>query len=391
MKCLIYFLLFVVCHADKSLKVDIYPGFGWDHLRFLDMSPIFDVSNFNDSDVFQSCIEMIPLRENKIETGSTIIDAFDTRTADHGMTVSVGGSGAFKGVKLSGSYSHEYQQLKKEQGEERTVTLRNHIDYLLVDVILQQKCSLHPQVKKDLIEIAKYITTEQTLRATYAAQMFVKKYGTHFTSRLQLGGSISEDDYISHTKFYASEDEKRLHKTAAELSFLDTYSLKTSFGSSKNDDQVNEHKEEINRKVIHSKGGDVFIAGKHLEDWQISVTDRPAIIRRAIENMTYVIQPDLIPELTDIALAQVRQKINDAINTYVEMNAVRGCMHRDSPSFNWVANVDDGSCASADQTSQFGGFVRSCAEEEGLTPYVIAKMFHNRERVFFLENVILSY
>ena len=386
MKYLVYLMLLIVCHADKSLKVDIYPGFGWDHLRFIDMSPIFDVSNFNDSDVFQSCIELIPLHENKIETGSTVIDAFDVRSADHGMTVSVGGSGAFKGVKISGSYSHEYQQLKQQQGEEKTVTLRNHIDYLMVDVILQQKCPLHPQVKKDLIELAKYITTDQPLRATYAAQLFVKKYGTHFISRLQLGGSISEDDYVSHTKFYASENEKRLHKAAAEVSFLDTYSLKTSFGSSQNNTEVNQHRQDINRKVIHSKGGDVFIAGKHLEDWQESVNARPAIIRRAIENMTYLIQSDNIPELTDVALGQVRQKINDAVNTYVEMNVVRGCMHRDSPSFNWVANIDDGSCAPTSQMSQFGGFVRSCAEQEGLTPYVFhfgrARLHLNR-LIFF--------
>jgi hypothetical protein len=314
------------------------------------MSPIFDVSNFNDSDLFQSCVEMIPLHENKIETGSIVIDAFDARTADHSTNIAVGASGAFKGVKIGGSYSNEYQKLKQEQGEEKTVTLRNHIDYLMVDVILQQSCPLNPHVKKDLIEIAKFITTDQSLRATYAAQMFVKKYGTHFTSRLQLGGSISEDDYVSHTNFYASDLEKQLHKAAAEISFLSTYSLTSSFSSAKNNTEVNQHKENINRKVINSKGGDVFISGKHLEEWQASVKSRPAIIRRAIENMTYFIQSDKIPELTDVALALVRQKINDAIDTYVEMNAIRGCMSRKSPSFNWIANIDDGSCAPAEQT-----------------------------------------
>jgi hypothetical protein len=367
MKYFIYFVLFIVCNAEKSLKIDIYPGFGWDHLRFIDMSPIFDVSNFNDSDLFQACVEMIPLHENKIETGSIVVDAFDARTADHSTNIAVGGSGVFNGVKIGGSYSYEYQKLKQEQGEEKTVTLRNHIDYLMVDVILQQTCPLNSQVKKDLIDIARFITTDQSLRATYAAQMFVKKYGTHFTSRLQLGGSISEDDYVSHTRFYASDSEKRLHKAAAEISFLGTYSLTSSFSSADNDTEVNQHKQNINRKVINSKGGDVFISGKHMEEWQASVKSRPAIIRRAIENMTYFIQSDKVPELTDVALGLVRQKINDAIDTYVKMNAVPGCMHRDSPSFNWVANVDDGSCAPAEQNSQFGGFVRSCSEEEGLT------------------------
>ena len=37
------------------------------------MAPIYDVSNFNGSDVFQSCIEMIPPHENKIEMGSAEI------------------------------------------------------------------------------------------------------------------------------------------------------------------------------------------------------------------------------------------------------------------------------------------------------------------------------
>ncbi len=69
MQYIIYFFLLIIGNAEKSMKVDIYPGFGWDHLRFINMSPVFDVSNFNDSDVFQSCIEMIPLHENKIETG----------------------------------------------------------------------------------------------------------------------------------------------------------------------------------------------------------------------------------------------------------------------------------------------------------------------------------
>ena len=65
------------------------------------------------------------------------------------------------------------------------------------------------------------------------------------------------------------------------------------------------------------------------------------------------------------------------------MNAVRGCMHRDSPSFNWVANVDDGSCAPSDQNSQFGGFIRSCSEEESLTPLVpISYDFIYHQRYF---------
>ena len=130
------------------------------------MAPIYDVSNCNGSDVFQSCIEMIPLHENKIEMGSAEIDVFDSRKSDYSSNLMIGGSAGYGGFKISGSYSKEYQTIRKEQGQEKTITLRNEIDYLMVDVLLQPSCPLHPHVKKDLIEIFKCQETNQSLLAT---------------------------------------------------------------------------------------------------------------------------------------------------------------------------------------------------------------------------------
>ncbi|CAF4498525.1 unnamed protein product [Rotaria sp. Silwood2] len=107
-------LLFATCHGEKSLKIDIYPGFGWDQLRFLDMSPVFNISNFNDSDIFQSCVEMIPLHENKIEMGSTSLNTFDSNENNYASSFMIGGSAGYLGFKISGSYSNEYQRIKEE-------------------------------------------------------------------------------------------------------------------------------------------------------------------------------------------------------------------------------------------------------------------------------------
>ncbi|CAF3178515.1 unnamed protein product, partial [Rotaria sp. Silwood2] len=100
--------------------------------------------------------------------------------------------------------------------------------------------------------------------------------------------------------------------------------------------------------------------------WQLSVKTKPAIIQRAIENITYIIQSDKIPELTVSALTQVRKRINDVVETYIELNTIRGCLNRASPSFNWIANVDDGSCAPAQIKFQFGGFIQTCTEDSRL-------------------------
>ncbi|CAF4997778.1 unnamed protein product [Rotaria sp. Silwood1] len=125
-------------------------------------------------------------------------------------------------------------------------------------------------------------------------------------------------------------------------------------------------KKTIPRKVVHSKGGKVCLSGGSMETWQASIETKPVIVRRAIENITFFIQSDKIPELSEIALARVREKINEAIETYIQMNVHNGCMNRTSPSFNWVANVDDDSCAPPEQNSQFGGFIRTCTEDKRL-------------------------
>ncbi|CAF1414982.1 unnamed protein product [Adineta ricciae] len=350
----LWLLLLLGCRGERSLKVQVYPGFGWDHLRFLDMSPIYDVSNFNDSDKFQSCIELIPLHENKIELASTEMDMYNSHSSDYSSNLMIGGSAGYLGFKISGSYSKEYQTAKKEQGQEKTVVLRNEINYLMVDAIIQSSCPVHPQVKKDIANIAKHQSNNESLLATYYAQLFVKKYGTHVTSRLYLGGSIVEENFISHSDYYSSTTSKNAYKAAAEASFRAT---------------VNEHKNRIQRKVVSSKGGDVFILGGHMEAWQASIKTNPAIVRRSIENITYFIQTDQFPEMTEVALTNVRKEIEQAVNSYVEMNTIRGCMDRNSPSFNWVSNVADSSCAPISQSTQFGGFIRTCSEDSRMSSH----------------------
>ncbi|UJR32640.1 hypothetical protein I4U23_020100 [Adineta vaga] len=77
----------------------------------------------------------------------------------------------------------------------------------------------------------------------------------------------------------------------------------------------------------------------------------PAIIHRAIKNITYFINADKFLELTETTVTKVRKEIDQAVNSYVEMNIVRGCMNRDSPSVNWIANIDDNFCAPVSQTT----------------------------------------
>jgi len=368
----IFFLLTlsILCvegDSDKSVLVNIYPGFGWDDLRFLDLSPIFDVSNFNSSIQYQSCIEILPVYHNKFLLDSTVIDMFDARSSDYSSNLFISGGGSFWKVSVQGSYSQEYQSSKKQQGEENTIAIRNQIEYIMYDVILTSTCKLNPQVKKTLIDISRYQTSDQGTMAKYAAQLFIKMYGTHFTSRLSLGGSIVQEDHIKKSIYYENNFQTKKYRASASASFLSTYKLSASYDSTSTDASIHNLTKEFTRKVIRAKGGKLDLSNGAIESWQASIDSKPAIIRRAIENITSFIQSDRIPELSEIELKNVRDELNAAIETYVEMNSYKGCMDRTSPSFNWLANVDDGACSPAEKNSQFGGFIRTCTEDSRIS------------------------
>jgi hypothetical protein len=364
---ILFLITIVISHVqadgEKSVLVDIYPGFGWDHLRFIDMSPIFDVSNFNNSVKFQSCIELIPVRQNKIQLESAVIDMFDARISDYSSNLFISGSGFYKGFKGGGSYSQEYQSAKRVQAEDKTITLRNQIEYIMYDVILTSSCQLNPQVKKDIIEISNYQTSDQLAMATYAAQLFVKTYGTHFISRLSLGGSIIQEDYIKQSIYYDANSQRKSYRAAASASFFGAFKTSANFATTTTDTSITNVTKEFMQKTIRAKGGKLDLLNGSIESWQSSIDSTPVIVRRAIENITFFIQSNKIPELSEIELEYVRNELNAAVETYIQMNMYSGCMNRTSPSFNWVANIDDGSCVPADENSQFGGFIRTCTED----------------------------
>ena len=291
---------------------------------------------------------------------------FKASSNDYSSNFVIEGSAKFTKLNIGGSFSRDYREIKTDQATKKTVTIRNEISHLLVDVLLDSSCPINPQVKKEIIQISEYISTNQFEQATYAAQLFVKRYGTHVTSRLQLGASLVEEDFVSSSEFYSSQTTTLEYKAASTLSFLSTFKLSSSLTTTKNSSRIQQLNNKIVRKLIHKKGGDILIVGSDIQSWQATVQNNPTIVRRGIDNITSFIQSDQISELTELELSQVREEINRAVLLYFEMNVIRGCMNPYSPSFNWIANVDDSSCSGASQNAQFGGFIRTCKEDRAL-------------------------
>ena len=75
----VIFLLLVLTIIDaKNTVIDLYPGYGWDHLRFIDMLPIYGVQNSTNSDIMQRCIVHVPIRKTELEINSEIVDIYNS-------------------------------------------------------------------------------------------------------------------------------------------------------------------------------------------------------------------------------------------------------------------------------------------------------------------------
>lgn len=355
-------LLSLTVVSAKHMAIELYPGYGWDQLRFIDMLPIYNIRNFNDSIIMQECVAHIPTRKSELEISSDVIDVYDSTAKSYANKYTVGGGVSFLGIGVSASFSEQYQQMKEQQGRENTVTIRNEFRYTFADVLLLRSCPLDSQFKAEIIKIANHIKEDEDMMATYESQLLVLRYGTHFTSRFRIGGHIVEDNFIKSRELYSSETIKKTTQTSAKASFIGKLSLSANYGSQKDvtTTDISQFEQRVTQRRITSEGGQPFLLGMSLGTWQATIENDPIILQRMIENITAAIDPKQITEIEEFYVYKAIEEIDKAIGTYIKMNLYPGCTDRTSSSFNWLANIGDGSCAASVSEQQFGGFIRTC-------------------------------
>lgn len=361
-KAAVVILIVLADIESKSLFVDLYPGYGWDHLRFIDMLPIYQVRNANSSVQMQECIAHVPIREVEIEMNSDIIDVYDSTTKDYSSEHILGGGVGFMGFGISASFSKQYRELKERQGREQTVIIRNEILHNTADVFLLRSCPLDSHLKAEIINIANNIRDDEPIMARYAAQTFVLRYGTHYTSRFRIGGRIVEENFMKTQDLYSSSTVTKSMQAGAKASFIGKFSLSASYGTSNSDtnNNINQYQQKVSERKITAHGGQPYLIGMPLKDWQASIDDNPVVLQRMVENITMAIDPKQISEVEQYYVYKALEEINRAVDTYVRMNLMPGCLDRKSPSFNWLANNDNGKCDTPIYALQFGGFYQNC-------------------------------
>ncbi|UJR18270.1 hypothetical protein I4U23_005173 [Adineta vaga] len=198
--------------------------------------------------------------------------------------------------------------------------------------------------------------------ATYASQIFVLHYGTHYISRIRIGGHIIEDNFIKSKDLYTNDTTMKSMQTTAKVGFLATVDVSVNAGYQKtiSDANMKKYQDQVVNRRIFANGGQPYLMDMPLSQWESTIEDNPVILKRTLENITMAIDLKQINEIEQFYVYEAVKEINKAINTYIETNSIYGCMDRNSNSFNWFANADDNSCNQSVSNIQFGGVILTC-------------------------------
>ena len=123
---------------------------------------------------------------------------------------------------ISGSFSSEFESVKKHHVEDKAVTARVQMHHVFYPAKLQPDSALQPGFKSRLLEIVCHQQHNNTAYANYLAQILVRDFGTYFITRVNAGVVPKVNHLIKKIVADFTEDKNRI-TAAASASFLGTF------------------------------------------------------------------------------------------------------------------------------------------------------------------------
>lgn len=349
--------------SGPLLRMEVLPGIGFDNLRNLDMSQVVAYNyslckTTNDGKyLIPDDFLVVPHMNSDVEVYANLIEHWDNYTSLLSSSINIGAS-VFSLV--SGKFSFEYQDVKNHQVNDKAQTTRVQIRHNLYKVSLQPDSQLHPKFKNRLLDIAANLQNNKTDSAEYMAELLVRDYGTHFLTRVDAGAVLAQIDSISDNYVANAVSTSTNIGASASANFLGKFSLSASFSFGTGTVDSNFYVGNRSHSRVLTYGGPPFKPNMTLEEWEQGVPDALVAIDRMGDPLHYLVTSNSLPELPEPTLWEVVDYVYRSVVRYYQLNTHYGCTDRNSPNFEYMANINDGSCKAPHTDYRFGGVYQIC-------------------------------
>ena len=349
-------------------RFEVLPGGGWDNLRNVHMGAVSVTNNYTKcktSDdgkyLIPDDVFLYPVKKSKIEAFAELYDHWNNYSSTTTKSINAKASGKFKSGPISGSFSAEFESVKKHQVEDKAVTTRVQMRHVLYTAKLQPDSALQPAFKSCLFEIASHLQHNNTAYANFLAQILVRDFGTHFITSVNAGAVLSKVDHLTK-KFVAdfTEDKSKI-TAAASASFFRAYGGKASYSQTSDKQDLDQYTKNTVYSTVYTFGGPPFRVNFTINQWEDQLLDELVAVDRSGDPLNYAVTPGSLPEMSEELTFKLADVVENAIKQYYKHNTIKGCTKRDSPDFSFQANLDDGSCESPTNNYTFGGVYQTCS------------------------------
>ena len=365
-----------LCNTGNAtiLGFEVLPGSGWDNLvnenRGRIVSYNYSTCSTTEDGLYlvPNGINTVPIKSSSVKIYSERFDHWMNYTSDTSRAINVGGDASIAGVfHIGGKFSREYEEVKSNQVNDDSFTVRVGAKYEMYTAKLAQGVVLDPIFRNKVIDIAHHIQFDRKDTARYESQLLIRDFGTHVITSVGAGAMINRVDSVNKSLVTDSAMTKSEIGLAASFSF---FGKGIDFGSSKTvtDTLVTQYAQSRTHSTVRSHGGPIYKPlNFSVNDWATDIDNNLVAIDRAGDPLHFLITSELFPELPVSTLAQVGNTIEQAIASYYKFNTHKGCTKLDSPNFNFHANVDDGSCEMPGSNLSLGGMFQNCTFEGDTT------------------------
>ncbi|KAK3747446.1 hypothetical protein RRG08_015558 [Elysia crispata] len=353
-----------------SPAAQVLPGLSWDNLRNVESAPAirynYSMCRLTDDGHFliPDNVFIIPLKRSKMQTFAELIDEWKNFRSVTAKSINANAGFQLANYAISGTFSKEYAQVKGQQIEDKSATIRIQLRYHRYKAKLRPGILLSPEFKSSLLGIATHLEMNQTDRARYESEVLVRSFGTHYLTSVTAGAGLVKEDYVKRSYVEKNKDDRTSMLMSANGAFQETFSM-TLGPEEKKRDQFTEsggYLSNLTHSYTETLGGDVFLAGgMTASDWAMNIDSNLVAMDRTGDPLFMLITQKTLPELPLATVELLEAMVRDSINLYYKMNVIPGCTDRTYSKFSVTANFDDGSCKTQAETGlALGGIYQMC-------------------------------